>query len=216
MSSAPERARPTKLRNSHAAFKIAVRRLVACTANDDVFDMFAGDGAMWRACWNVARRGVTCDLDESSVAVAARERPMWTVLKVNVERALRFGVWRQRPFSIIDIDTYGSPWSYFAALFGVSRLLANPCRLVLSDHYMGHRNIAYEDLALGFRRPGTPDNYLQCVDRLLEKTVGAQGWSYERKLYRDDKAVQHVFTLSRAADGETPAKSGRPKSSRAR
>ena len=114
--------------------------------------------------------------------------------------ALRGGLWVGRAFSIVDIDCYGSPWRFLAALFcHGSRALTDPCVVVLTDNYMGNRNLSHEDLTLGFRKPGTPEDYLARVDDLLKLTVAAQGWSYDRKLYRDGKAVQHLVTLRQAA-----------------
>lgn len=191
--------------------------MVPCGPSDDVFDMFAGDGLMYRSCWSSAGRGATCDLEESCCAVAAKERPAWTVLKVNVERALRFGLWKDRAFSIIDIDCYGSPWKFFAAMFARRRELADPCTIVLTDHYMWGRNLSHEDKTLGFRKPGTPDDYLKCLDGLLNKTVVAQGWRYDRKLYREARSVAHLITLRRpAAESDSSAPSARPVPSPAR
>lgn len=187
-----------QFRNKHASFKVAVRRLVPCGPSDDVLDVFAGDGLMFRHCWRHAGRGATCDLETNCVERAVPERPFWTVLEINAEKALRAGLWRERPFSIVDLDCYGSPWRFLAAFFSTRRALANPCRLVLTDHYMGNRNLSHEDRTLGYRKPGTPEDYLRCVDELLQKTAAAQGWSCSRKLYRDGKAVQHLVTLSRA------------------
>lgn len=196
-STAKGRNEKGKFRNKHMAFKVKVRRLIPCGPSDDVFDMFAGDGEMFRRCWRAAGRGVTCDLEDSCLAIAAKERQTWTVLKVNVERALRAGIWKDRAFSIIDIDCYGSPWKFLANLFMNRRPLADPCWLVMTDNYMGNRNLSHEDLTLGYRKPGTPEQYLEAVDKLLEKLVVPQGWRHDRKLYRDGKCVQHLVKLSR-------------------
>lgn len=185
-------------KNKHAAFKVKVRRLVPCSSDDDVFDMFAGDGVMFRRCWSFASRGATCDLEESCVRQAAIERIGWSVLQVNVERGLRAGLWKDRAFSIIDVDCYGAPWKFLANLFMYRRPLANPCWLVLTDNYMIGRNLSHEDLILGFRKPGTVEDYLRCVDKLLEKTVASQGWTCDRKLYREERCVQHLIKLTRA------------------
>jgi len=187
-----------KFRNKHSSFKTKVRRLIPCGPSDDVFDMFAGDGEMFRRCWRTAGRGVTCDLEDSCVNLAAQERPTWTVLKVNVERALRAALWKDRAFSIIDIDCYGSPWRFLANLFIYRRPLTDPCWLVLTDNYMSNRNLSHEDLTLCFRKPGSVDQYLRDVDKLLEKLVVPQGWRHDRKLYRDDRCVQHLVKLTRA------------------
>ena len=188
-----------KFLNKHLSFKAKVRRFLNCTASDDVFDMFAGDGEMYRRCYGKAKSGVTCDLEDNCIERAAMDRPRWICLQVNVEKILRAGLWRDRPFSIIDIDCFGSPWKFFAGLFKFRRSLANPCRLVLTDNYMTHRNLSHEDLVLEFRKPGSPEEYLAAVDRLMKKTVVAQGWSYDRKLYRDGTCVNHLITMSRPA-----------------
>lgn len=159
---------------------------------------------MFAHVWRCAGSGATTDIEQSCASQAARERPAWTVLKCNVERALRGGVWKERLFSIIDVDCYGSPWRFLQGLFLHRRALADPCHLILTDHYMGNRNISHEDKTLGFRKPGTPDDYLARVDALLVKFISSQGWTYERKLYRDARAVQHLITLRReSAASET-------------
>lgn len=188
-----------KKRNSHAVFKAGVRRLVEVSADDDVLDLFAGDGAMYRAIWDRAGSGATLDNDDACVARAAVERDRWTVLRCDAEKALRGGAWSWRPFSVVDVDCYGSPWRFVEALFACDRRLANGCSLVLTDHYMTCRNIGGEDKALRYKKPDTPEAYLRRVDWLLGRTAGAQGWTWTRRLFRDGKAVQHLIQLRRDA-----------------
>ena len=187
-----------KYRNKHGEFKARVRRLVPLEPDSDVLELFAGDGVLYRAVWHAAGRGATCDLEDSCVRLAARERPHWTVLKANADRVLRGGLWLDRPFDVVDIDCYGSPWKFLAAFFCRPRALPPVCHLFLTDNYMINRNLSHEDLVLGFRKPGTTDEYLAAVDRLLEKLVAPAGYRCDRKLYRQDRCVQHLVTLSRA------------------
>ena len=185
-------------RNKHGAFKARVRReLVPVTAADDVFDVFAGDGLMFAEAWRGAGRGATMDLEPACVARALRERPGWSVLRGNVERALRAGVWAGRPFSVVDVDCFGSPWRFVAGFFQHERALADPLKLVLTDNYMKNRNLSHEDKTLGYRKPDTVEGYLRRVDDLMARLVGARGWRWERGLYRQDACVQHVMTLTR-------------------
>lgn len=92
--------------NNHAAAekaKAKVRNLVLDAIGAEsavVFDAFAGDGAMWRAAWRRAARYVACDLrwyqDERLAFVADNRRVLRAVDLV--------------PFTIFDLDSYGSPW----------------------------------------------------------------------------------------------------------
>ena len=183
-----------QIRNKHDAFKARVRGLIPVGASDDVLDLFAGDGLMFRRLWCRAGRGACCDKDRSCAELAARERNGWTVLRCDVDAALRAGLWRDRCFSVIDVDCYGSPWKFLAAMFSRPRELASPCTLILTDNYMSNRNISRDDYALGFRKPGTADEYLMAVDRMLAKALG--GRDYDRRLYRQAKCVQHFITIS--------------------
>lgn len=165
--------------------------------NDDVFDVLAGDGEMYRYCWHQSGGGVCLDKIEHCTSRAAMERPGWTVIRCDAHKVLRAGAWRRRPFSIVDVDVFGSPWRWLHELFRTRREIADPCRLILTDHYAHNRNISAEDSVLGFKKPGTHKDYEKCIDRLLAKMIGGP---YERKvdrlLFSDGKAVQHLITIS--------------------
>lgn len=190
--------------NKHRAFKAAVRRLVPCGPADDVLELFCGEGFMYADAWFKAGAGACMDNQTAAVDRAAWQRARWTVLQVGVEKALRFGVWRERAFSIVDIDCYGSPWKFLAQLFFRPRALAPVCHLILTDHYMAHRNISKEDATLLFRKPGSPEQYVRSVEALLEKLLPSLHYRWEHRFYRQEKMVQHVIRLERANDaGET-------------
>lgn len=100
--------------NHPAAFKakVAIRRNVLAAIGRDqaaVFDAYAGSGALYRAVWSDAERYVGCDLkwyrDERLAYVADCRR---------VLRAVDL-----KPWSIFDLDSYGSPWE--AALIVAAR-----------------------------------------------------------------------------------------------
>ena len=187
----------TKKNNSKLTFKLKVRRLENCDQNDDVLDMFAGDGFIYRGCWNRTGRGATMDVEYLPAETAARERHGWSVVKVDAERALRSGIWRERVFSIVDIDCYGSPWRYLIALASATRTWPDQWVIVLTDGYMVHRNIAHEDKSLGWRKPGSTADYLTAVDKLVSTLFPR--WNVVRKLYRDGNLVCHLMTLTRTA-----------------
>jgi hypothetical protein len=186
-------------RNKHASLKHAVRAMVSVGSADDVLDMFAGDGLMYRHHWARAGRGATMDLEPHLVDRAARERRGWSIVETNAQRALKAGIWAEREFSIIDVDCFGEPCPFLVALFHGRRSLAPSCTLILTDHYMGNRNLSHESLTLGFRKPGSGEEYLACMDRLLTRLLMPIGYDFRRQLYRDGKAVQHLVTLTRLA-----------------
>lgn len=196
MPSTPKGAK-FKSRNGHEGFKATVRRGVACGPDDDVLEVLAGDGRMFTHCWKSAGCGATMDIEISCCELAAKERTGWAVVKCNAETAMRSGIWRERAFTIVDVDCYGSPWKFVAAFFLCRRSMPDSWTLVLTDHYMLKRNLSHEDKVLGFRKPGSPEHYLDCVDRLLSRL--AHGWNSDRKTYRDGVCVQHVVTLRRVS-----------------
>lgn len=198
------RSKTGQFRNKRFGFKERVRRMIDCGPDDDVLDLFAGDGMMYRHCWERAKRGATVDVDDKCVRLAAMERPGWSVFKVDAIKALRGGIWVDRRFSVIDVDCFGAPWPFIEAMFSCGRNLSNDCRMVLTDHYMAKRNIASEEKTLGFRKPGTPEDYLRKVDEMLKRTVVSQGWNYDRSLYRDGSSVQHLILLTRSHKGGGP------------
>lgn len=184
-----------KKENTDVEIKVLVRREVAVGPEDDVLDLFAGEGAMYRAVWCRAGRGATMDLEERFCARAARERgPGWTVLLGNAERAFRGGLYRERAFSVVDIDCYGAPWKFVRALFAHAR--RRPRAIVLTDNYMKHRNLSREDATLGFRKPGTVADYLAAVDRFLAATLP---YPHARRTFRRGNRAQHLVTRTEPA-----------------
>lgn len=195
-------------RNSAEGFKAEVRRTVACGQGDDVLELFAGDGRMFAHRWNKAGAGATMDMELSCAERAARERPLWTVIKCDAETALRTGIWKTRAFTIIDVDCYGSPWKFLAALFLCRREMPDRWTLVLTDHYMIKRNLSREDKVLACQKPSTPEQYLSRVDALIARLI--PGLKAERKTYKDGMCVQHVVTLTRSPKPAEPAVSDIP------
>jgi hypothetical protein len=98
------RKNPIKTDNNPQAFKakVAIRRNVldAIGADRGVFDAFAGSGEMYSAVWKSAKLYTGCDLKPQSDG-----RLMFCADNRRVLRAIEL-----QPFSIFDLDSYGSPW----------------------------------------------------------------------------------------------------------
>lgn len=81
--------------------KIELRRLVLEAVGGRVFDCFAGEGSMHAAVWSRAPGGYEgCDLRYFPTERLAFVGDCRRVLR-NIDLA---------PFSIFDLDSYGSPW----------------------------------------------------------------------------------------------------------
>lgn len=82
--------------------KVAIRRKVleAVGADKAVFDAFAGSGEMYSAVWKDAKAYAGCD-----VKYQRDGRLMFCADNRRVMRAIDLA-----PFSIFDLDSYGSPW----------------------------------------------------------------------------------------------------------
>lgn len=107
----------SKVHNNKAnlSAKVELRRqALAAVSNSHVFDAFAGPGAMFRAVWKDAISYVGCDerwyADERKVFVADNR---------NALRALDL-----RPFTIFDLDAFGSPWEQIEIIAHRRRLKA--------------------------------------------------------------------------------------------
>lgn len=83
--------------------KLTVRRQVMDAIGADqahVFDAFAGEGHMYRGCWNEAASYVGCDKD-----LFMDQRLAYVADNVRVMRAIDLS-----RFNVFDLDAYGSPW----------------------------------------------------------------------------------------------------------
>jgi hypothetical protein len=93
-----------KTDNNPQAFKakVAIRRSVLDTVGCDkgVFDAFAGSGEMYSAVWKEAALYTGCDQKPQRDG-----RLMFCADNRRVMRAIDLA-----PFSIFDLDSYGSPW----------------------------------------------------------------------------------------------------------
>lgn len=92
--------------DNHAAgraVKVELRRAMLAEIGAErahVFDAFAGSGEMFRAVWREAAGYVACDtrwFEDDRLAFVADNR--------RVMRAIEL-----RPFTVFDLDAYGSPW----------------------------------------------------------------------------------------------------------
>jgi hypothetical protein len=103
--------------------KLTVRQNVLAAigaADAHVFDAFAGEGRMYREVWRQAASYVGCDTD-----LFMDERLAFVADNRRVLRAIDLG-----RFSIIDLDSYGSPWEQIY-IIAARRALAAGDRLGL-------------------------------------------------------------------------------------
>lgn len=129
--------------NSSGAWKARIRLDVArmLPADAVVFEGYAGTGFLWRACW-AGFRGWAVDKDAARCAAAAIERPRWAVLQGDTPSLLEAGVGRRVPFAVVDLDTWGEPWSALKAWFLSDRKRAARTHLFLTDGYRSRASIA--------------------------------------------------------------------------
>jgi len=117
-----------KIKNHRASksAKVEIRQNVLGAIGQEarVFDAFAGTGEMFKAVWSEAAGYVGCDKDwvrDERLAFVADNR--------RVLRALDLS-----PFSIIDLDAFGSPWEQAIIVAGRRQVAAGESfGLILTD-----------------------------------------------------------------------------------
>lgn len=131
-----------KVDNSAWAIKQAMRQRVAreLAPSARVLEAFAGEGRMFRAVWHTFR-GVCMDLDAVKVEAAARERQRWACYHGDSLKALDAGWFAHVPFDVVDLGSYGEPWSFLRAWCESERERAQVTHLFLTDGYYARRSI---------------------------------------------------------------------------
>lgn len=112
-----------------------------------VLDVFAGEGLMWRRCWQ-RFHGATLDVMAAKVRRAAKERQAWACYRGDALRALRAGWMGHVPWDVIDLDCYGSPWRFVRAWMLSPRARAERTVVILTDGY-SQRPIAIDRAIFG-------------------------------------------------------------------
>lgn len=136
---------PGKTDNNPQAFraKVAIRHnvLAAIGADASVFDAFAGAGEMYSAVWKDAAHYTGCDQKPQRDG-----RLMFCADNRRVMRAIDLA-----PFSVFDLDSYGSPWVQAIILADRRRVAAGELvGLVLTEGagFAYKSNIVPEAIAL--------------------------------------------------------------------
>jgi hypothetical protein len=147
-----------------------------------ILDLFAGEGYLYRQVWRRFVRGATLDKDEAKVRAAAEERPTWACYGGDAKRLLESGWLAAVPFDVVDVDCWGSPWSFVEAWFR-PRQRRPTTLLILTDKYATHRSISTPDRALfgqgAARRTLTETDYRDAVLRLLSRLDAEAGTTTE-------------------------------------
>lgn len=102
--------------------------------DDRVLDMYAGGGRLYEACWSRVR-GAACDSNEVRAREAAITRPEWAVAMGDSVKLVAAGWLKAVPFRVVDIDSWGAPWSALHAWCASDRERAPVTTLFLTDGY---------------------------------------------------------------------------------
>ncbi len=141
---------------------------------------FAGPGRLWRSCW-LGFRGLTIDLDLDKATKAAEERPGWTVYCGDTLKCLAEGIGASTRFDVVDLDCFGSPWSFLEAWMKSKRLRAPETYIVLTDGYMSRRSLSspckalFPDVEKGQRVSTTVDLYLSTAQDRIDEWASNAG-----------------------------------------
>ena len=104
--------------STHPQLKIAMRHALIerLSGMHEVLDCYGGMGIMYDACYR-PYDGTVMELDPLRIESLARARPTWRVFEGDSPRMLAAGVTRGRCISLIDCDSYGSPWPALEGFF---------------------------------------------------------------------------------------------------
>ena len=168
--------------------------------NATIFEGFAGEGRIYRGCW-AGYSGMCIDIDKTKAGAAAVERPRWTCIAGDTEKALKAGI-ASAPFDVVDLDAYGSPWKFVAAYLGSVRQFAATTHLILTDGYMvGGRGLKackalYPD---GIARTLSQDNYLEAAAKRFEVWTPAElSFEWAGTSVHSKMAMHHIILRKRA------------------
>lgn len=145
--------------NSDLEGKLAVRRAALATLKGEppiVLDCFAGEGHMYEAVWHKAAEYLGLEKRFARPAGHPRGQAWRGDNRDLIARAIR-----RRPWNVIDLDAYGTPWSLFkyvaqyaesprlvvTTTCGLSRSL---CSTTSAPHWLrelaGFRGLSYTGL----------------------------------------------------------------------
>ncbi|MBT7101410.1 hypothetical protein HN937_28790 [Candidatus Poribacteria bacterium] len=174
---------------------LAVRSVVEATGRRPfVLEAFCGEGHLYRACYTGCD-GVAIDADAARVRHAARERPGWACYSAKSEDALANGLFLAKPFDVVDLDAWGSPFEAFTGWCRKGRAFAPVTWLFLTDgHAAALRRkqcanpFLFGESVRGVRggRELTRDEYDEIVERRVTEFAAAAGLTVE--WWRTDRA----------------------------
>lgn len=171
-----------KADNAHAAAKIRLRQRIVARLPDmaRVLEGYAGTGRMYRACYS-ALAGACMDNDQRKVQAAALERPRWSCYQADTPTALERGWAAWYPWDLVDLDTWGEPWTAFRAWCRSDRRRAETTHVVLTDGYASRASVStpcralWPDLPRGLRLNVPRDAYRRVVEERVTGWVEAAG-----------------------------------------
>jgi hypothetical protein len=161
-----------------------------------VLEGFAGEGRLWRSCWSDCE-GATIDKSRKAARCAAKERTRWAVYRGDTEAALASGWLGHVAWDTLDLDAYGSPWSFFRAYLLSKRERATTTRVFLTDGLLWNfRRFGTKDSALwptGNMSSLTDERYINQIEKRLAEWGEAQSLTFgplEWRHYRTMRLFQ--------------------------
>ena len=121
--------------HQHFSRKVALREAALAQAGLSslvVCETCGGQGRLVQACYRDAT-GVVFDIDDMAIATLAAQRPTWRVYQADAAIALAGGIASDLPYTILDCDPYGSPWTMLEGFFRSPRVFAPTMVVVLTD-----------------------------------------------------------------------------------
>jgi hypothetical protein len=151
-----------------------------------ILETHGGEGKLFHHCYK-NYDGVVFEKDESKADILACQRPTWRIYNSDSESCLRNGVASDLKFNFIDIDPYGSAWSFIEAIFSSERLLAD--KLVVYDNdelrqklqLRGGWNCTAMSEEVGqFGNDNLYKKYLEICEQKIKKIASQKGYSLTR------------------------------------
>lgn len=132
-----------------------------------VLDLFAGDGAMYRAVWSQAADYHGCDNEEWY----RDGRKVWICDNLRLLRAIDLS-----PFNVYDLDAYGQPWDQLYLLAARRRLDPGERAVIVCTIGMRHamiNKIPHGRKKEGSRVPGRLKPSIALLAQIRRDNVGS-------------------------------------------
>lgn len=154
-----------------------------------VLETHGGWGHVYSKLYHRLPRGVVFEKDPDKAAALARQRPTWAVYEAECETAIAAGAVDDWPFTFIDLDPYGEPWSAMDALFSrhdrdwpaaLAIAVNDGLRQGSINRLVGWKISSIASAVERYGNAGLYANYLDVCQELLAEKAGQVGYTLAR------------------------------------